>query len=173
VSTPQPAGIRSAPLVRLPMRYAEHRRAAFGVTVRRYRLAVGLTVDVLADLVGLDVGYLSAVEDDQLMPNVDVLFALGDALGTDAAELLHGTRVEAERLVAEEWLQLRPHPAAAMSVPSELGQRGAGSALVELGSGAGAGRKSSGGRGMAAAPLPLVGRVGRRAAEPELPPRPG
>lgn len=91
----------------LPLRFAELRRAAFGPVVRRRRMARGLTPDTVAGMLGISVARLTAIEEKQLMPDLDAVFALADVLGTDAAELLHDTRVETECLVAAQ-LALRP-----------------------------------------------------------------
>jgi len=94
---------------RLPMRYAEFRRAAFGPTLRRHRTTWGLSRQTLAALVGLTPADIAAIEDDELMPTLDTVFALADGLGTDAAELLHDTRTETERMIVEDWLRQHPH----------------------------------------------------------------
>jgi transcriptional regulator with XRE-family HTH domain len=89
--------------LRLPMRFAELRRTAFGAVVRRRRLDRGLSRDAVATLVGVSPAQLAGIEDREAMPPLDVVFALGDVLSTDAAELLHDTRFETECRVAADF----------------------------------------------------------------------
>jgi len=103
---------------RLPMRYAEFRRAAFGPTLRRHRTTWGLSRQTLATLVGLTPADIAAIEDDELMPTLDTVFALADGLGTDAAELLHDTRTETERMIVEDWLRQHPECHGPTSTPA-------------------------------------------------------
>jgi DNA-binding XRE family transcriptional regulator len=100
-----PAVAKPAFLVHgLPMRFGVFRRAAFGRTLGRHRTMCGLSRETLAAVVGLTPADIAAIEDQELMPQLDTVFALADSLGTDAAELLHDTRTETERMVVEDWL---------------------------------------------------------------------
>lgn len=61
---------------------------ALGPQLRRLRLARGLTLDALAEAVGLDKGYLSRLERGQKSPSVASLLRLSAALAVPVAELL-------------------------------------------------------------------------------------
>src|SRR5688572_6511525 len=55
-------------------------RPAVGRQVRRWRQARGITLAVVADRSGLNVGYLSQIENDKASPSLDALGALAEAL---------------------------------------------------------------------------------------------
>ena len=80
----------------LPQRYRQARRSAVGSTLRRRRLDRWLSRDELAGLIGVAGSYIAAVEEDQLMPTLDTLFALADALDAAPADLLRDAEDEAQ-----------------------------------------------------------------------------
>lgn len=55
-------------------------RPAVGRHVRRWRHERGLTLAAVADRSGLNVGYLSQIENDKAVPSLEALAALADAL---------------------------------------------------------------------------------------------
>lgn len=59
-----------------------------GPELRRLRAARGLTLDALAEAVGLDKGYLSRLERGQKSPSVATLLRLAAALDVPVAELI-------------------------------------------------------------------------------------
>jgi transcriptional regulator with XRE-family HTH domain len=61
---------------------------AFGVVVRRRRLAAGLSQEALAAAAGLTPVYLSRVEGGKSTPSITAARALGDGLGCAAWELV-------------------------------------------------------------------------------------
>jgi hypothetical protein len=54
------------------------------------------------DLIGISGAYVSAVEEHQLMPTIDTLFALADAQHVAPADLLREAEEEAERLLLRD-----------------------------------------------------------------------
>jgi transcriptional regulator with XRE-family HTH domain len=64
------------------------RRIRVGRPVRRWRTDRGLTLAALAERSGLNLGYLSQIENDKAAPSLDALGALADALEIPAAWLL-------------------------------------------------------------------------------------
>lgn len=58
----------------------------FGAQIRAARIVRGLTVQALADIVGVDRGYLSKCEADENDPGADLRDALADALDVDAID---------------------------------------------------------------------------------------
>ena len=69
-----------------------------GDRLRKIRKAKGLTLDVLAEQIGLTKGYLSKVETGQKVPPIATLARVAGALQTDVATLLQGGK-GAERAV--------------------------------------------------------------------------
>ena len=61
-----------------------------GDRLRKIRKAKGLTLDVLAEQIGLTKGYLSKVETGQKVPPIATLARVAGALQTDVATLLQG-----------------------------------------------------------------------------------
>lgn len=55
-------------------------RPAVGRQIRRWRQARGITLAVVAERSGLNVGYLSQIENDKASPSLDALGALAEAL---------------------------------------------------------------------------------------------
>ena len=65
-------------------------RLAVGMQVRRWRTVRGLTLAQVAGRSGLNVGYLSQIENDKASPSLAVLGQLADALDVPAAWFLMG-----------------------------------------------------------------------------------
>ncbi|HMR78741.1 MAG TPA: helix-turn-helix transcriptional regulator [Polyangiaceae bacterium] len=61
---------------------------SFGAEVRRRRLALGMTLDDLAERSGLSAHYLSTVENDHRDPRLSTVIALSQAVRAAPAELL-------------------------------------------------------------------------------------
>lgn len=76
---------------------SHRRRAAFCTVVQDRRRARGLSLLTVANLIGLPQQTVTDIEAGTDLPSLDLLFALADVLGTDPAELLHETRVLANR----------------------------------------------------------------------------
>jgi transcriptional regulator with XRE-family HTH domain len=74
------------------------RRPRVGAQIRRRRRERGLTLAGVADLTGLNIGYLSQLENDKASPSLETLAALGDALDVPIAWFLLETTT-APRLV--------------------------------------------------------------------------
>ncbi len=64
------------------------RRIAVGSQVRRWRRERGLTLAGVAERSGLNLGYLSQIENDKASPSLDSLAALAEALDVPAAWFL-------------------------------------------------------------------------------------
>jgi len=64
------------------------RRPQVGGQVRRRRRDRGLTLSQVSDATGLNVGYLSQVENDKASPSLETLAALADALDVPIAWFL-------------------------------------------------------------------------------------
>ncbi len=64
------------------------RRLEVGAQVRRWRAERGLTLAAVAERSGLNIGYLSQIENDKASPSLDTLAAVADALGVPAAWFL-------------------------------------------------------------------------------------
>lgn len=62
----------------------------FGLNVRRVRLDKGLTLEALADDVGLAYTYVGQIERGQRNPTLGVVERIAGALGVDALDLLKG-----------------------------------------------------------------------------------
>jgi transcriptional regulator with XRE-family HTH domain len=63
---------------------------AVGAQVRRWRLSRGRTLAQVAAASGVNVGYLSQIENDKASPSLGVLGAIADALDVPAAWFLMG-----------------------------------------------------------------------------------
>ena len=98
-------GRHSAPsdetVVYRPMGLDDGRKMAFGSVVRRLRLSECLEVEALAERVGLAVEELDLIENSEVFPDFDLLFALANALRSDPAEMLLETRALALRRLNE------------------------------------------------------------------------
>lgn len=66
----------------------ERRRPAVGVQVKRWRRERGLTLANVAERSGLNVGYLSQIENDKASPSLTCLASIGDALDVPIAWFL-------------------------------------------------------------------------------------
>lgn len=60
----------------------------FGAAVRERRLAKGLTRQQLADMAGVSLRYVGAVEAGDNSPSITAVFAFCEALGTTPSALL-------------------------------------------------------------------------------------
>jgi len=70
------------------MAVEERRRPAVGVQVKRWRRERGLTLATVAERSGLNVGYLSQIENDKASPSLSCLASIGDALEVPIAWFL-------------------------------------------------------------------------------------
>jgi transcriptional regulator with XRE-family HTH domain len=68
----------------------ERRRPAIGGEVRRWRSERGLTLAAVAERTGLNVGYLSQIENDKASPSLSCLATLGEALDVPIAWFFMG-----------------------------------------------------------------------------------
>lgn len=66
----------------------ERRRPAVGLQVKRWRRERGLTLANVAERSGLNVGYLSQIENDKASPSLTCLASIGDALDVPIAWFL-------------------------------------------------------------------------------------
>jgi transcriptional regulator with XRE-family HTH domain len=64
---------------------AERRPPAVGTQVRRWRTERGLTLAGVADRTGLNIGYLSQIENGKAVPSIGCLTSLSDALDVPIA----------------------------------------------------------------------------------------
>jgi transcriptional regulator with XRE-family HTH domain len=64
------------------------RRPAVGVQVKRWRRERGLTLAAVAERSGLNIGYLSQIENDKASPSLTCLASIGDALEVPIAWFL-------------------------------------------------------------------------------------
>ncbi len=64
------------------------RRPAVGREVRRWRTERGLTLSQVAERSGLNIGYLSQIENDKASPSLEALAAIGAALDVPLAWFL-------------------------------------------------------------------------------------
>ncbi len=69
---------------------AVHASAHLGASVRKMRLAAGLTQEALAAKADIDTRYLQDIEQGATNPTLAMLVALAAALGVPVAELLQG-----------------------------------------------------------------------------------
>jgi transcriptional regulator with XRE-family HTH domain len=72
---------------------APRRRPQVGAQIRRRRRDRALTLAAVAQLTGLNVGYLSQVENDKASPSLETLASLADALDVPIAWFLLDTSV--------------------------------------------------------------------------------
>ena len=66
----------------------ERRRPPVGAQVKRWRRERGLTLATVAERSGLNVGYLSQIENDKASPSLTCLASIGDALNVPIAWFL-------------------------------------------------------------------------------------
>ena len=64
------------------------RRPRVGPAIRRWRTERGLTLSAVAARSGLNLGYLSQIENDKASPSLDALAAIAEALAVPIAWLL-------------------------------------------------------------------------------------
>jgi transcriptional regulator with XRE-family HTH domain len=64
------------------------RRLPVGAQVRRWRIERGMTLAAVAERSGLNIGYLSQIENDKASPSLESLAAIADALEVPPAWLL-------------------------------------------------------------------------------------
>ena len=92
------------------------RRPQVGAQVRRRRRERSLTLAQVSEATGLNVGYLSQVENDKASPSLETLAALGDALDVPIAWFLLEQSVGPRVVRASERPRRRlPRGAGAMS----------------------------------------------------------
>jgi transcriptional regulator with XRE-family HTH domain len=77
-------------------------RPAVGTQIRRRRRERGLTLADVAERTGLNVGYLSQVENDKASPSLETLAALGEALDVPIAWFLLDTAARPRLVRASE-----------------------------------------------------------------------
>jgi transcriptional regulator with XRE-family HTH domain len=70
------------------MSVEERRRPLIGAQVKRWRTERGLTLANVAERSGLNVGYLSQIENDKASPSLACLASIGDALDVPIAWFL-------------------------------------------------------------------------------------
>jgi transcriptional regulator with XRE-family HTH domain len=70
------------------MTVEERRRPAVGRQVKRWRRERGMTLATVAERTGLNVGYLSQIENDKASPSLTCLASIGDALEVPIAWFL-------------------------------------------------------------------------------------
>ena len=66
------------------------RRLPVGAEIRRWRQERGLTLATVAERAGLNVGYLSQIENDKASPSLGCLASIGEALDVPPAWFLMG-----------------------------------------------------------------------------------
>jgi transcriptional regulator with XRE-family HTH domain len=71
----------------------DRRRPLVGTRIRRRRQERGLTLAAVAEATGLNIGYLSQLENDKASPSLETLAALADALDVPIAWFLLDTSV--------------------------------------------------------------------------------
>ena len=72
------------------MAVEERRRPAVGGEVKRWRTERSMTLANVAERAGLNVGYLSQIENDKASPSLACLAAIGDALDVPIAWFFMG-----------------------------------------------------------------------------------
>ena len=70
------------------MTIEERRKPAVGGQVKRWRRERGLTLATVAQRTGLNIGYLSQIENDKASPSLSCLSAIGEALDVPIAWFL-------------------------------------------------------------------------------------
>ncbi len=70
------------------MTLATRRKPAVGVQIKRWRTERGLTLANVAERSGLNLGYLSQIENDKASPSLQGLASIADALDVPAAWFL-------------------------------------------------------------------------------------
>ena len=90
------------------MTLEERQPPAVGAQVRRWRTERGLTLAAVSDRSGLNVGYLSQIENDKASPSLACLAALSHALDTPIAWFFMG-EVPAPKVVRAADRLIRDH----------------------------------------------------------------
>jgi len=72
------------------MTLEERRRPAVGAQIKRWRTERGMTLANVAERSGLNVGYLSQIENDKASPSLGCLASLGEALDVPIAWFFMG-----------------------------------------------------------------------------------
>ena len=72
------------------MTVEERRRPAVGAQVKRWRTERGMTLANVAERTGLNIGYLSQIENDKASPSLTCLASIGDALDVPMAWFFMG-----------------------------------------------------------------------------------
>ena len=98
------------------MTASQRRRPQVGPQIRRRRRELDLTLARVAELTGLNVGYLSQVENDKASPSLETLASLADALDVPIAWFLLDMSI-GPRLVraSERPLRRMPRDAGSMT----------------------------------------------------------
>ena len=98
------------------MEQQQRRRPLVGAQIRRRRRDRNMTLAAVAQATGLNVGYLSQVENDKASPSLETLAALADALDVPIAWFLLDTSV-APRVVraADRPRRRMPHDAGTLT----------------------------------------------------------
>lgn len=81
---------------RIPRQFQQLRRLAFGPTVHHHRREQSISRGRLAALLGVDEAYVRMIEDGQVMPCLDTIYDIADALEVGAGDLLREAEAEAE-----------------------------------------------------------------------------
>ncbi len=63
-----------------------------GLKVKEYRKQRKITQEKLAEIIGVDNGYISKLEVGQNFPSISTLGKIADALGVELYELFHFTK---------------------------------------------------------------------------------
>jgi transcriptional regulator with XRE-family HTH domain len=71
---------------------------AFGLVLRKHRLAAGLSQEQLGLESGVQRNFISLIETGQNQPTITTMFKLAGALGVKASKLI----VDAEKLIASD-----------------------------------------------------------------------
>ena len=90
------------------MTVEERRPPAVGAQIKRWRTERGLTLAAVAERSGLNVGYLSQIENDKASPSLSCLAAVGDALNVPIAWFFMG-EVPEPKVVRASDRQIHDH----------------------------------------------------------------
>ncbi|MBN1984255.1 MAG: cupin domain-containing protein [Chitinivibrionales bacterium] len=70
-----------------------------GKNIRTFRLTKQIDIEALAQLIQMDVDYLTKVENETLEPAVSDLLKIANAMGTDIATLIYGVEERQQKVV--------------------------------------------------------------------------
>ena len=76
--------------------------SVFGVVLRRFRLAAGVSQEELADRADVDRTFISRLERGVRQPTITTLIGLSEAMGVSAADLVRETETELSRLAGRK-----------------------------------------------------------------------